>query len=272
MSIFLGIDVGGSTTKVAGINERKEIISPLQVRAGDQITALYGALGSFLTKSGLDFGDIEKIALTGVGASMTAGDIYGIPTVRVDEFEAVGRGGLLAAGLEAAIVVSMGTGTAYVRAEKNTFTHIGGSGVGGGTLLGLGYALLNTKNFDAICEMAQKGDLHQVDLEVGDICNKDILTLPPHTTAANFGKIENRATDSDMALGLINMVLQTIGSLAAFACRNDRLSAAVLTGALTSLPQAGAVFQGLEALYKITFVIPENAVFATAIGAAEKLL
>ena len=42
-----------------------------------------------------------------------------------------------------AIIVSMGTGTAYVMADNDKAYHIGGTGAGGGTLLGLSNRMLN---------------------------------------------------------------------------------------------------------------------------------
>ncbi|MDP4153305.1 MAG: hypothetical protein Q8865_07715 [Bacillota bacterium] len=46
MGLVIGIDIGGSTTKIIGIKD-KEIISPIQVRATDPIASLYGAFGKF---------------------------------------------------------------------------------------------------------------------------------------------------------------------------------------------------------------------------------
>ena len=46
MGIILGIDIGGSTTKIVGYRENGVLIGMLQVRAADQITSLYGAVGN----------------------------------------------------------------------------------------------------------------------------------------------------------------------------------------------------------------------------------
>lgn len=62
--------------------------------------------------------------------------------MKMEEFQAIGYGGLKLSGLTDALVVSMGTGTAYVRAGKDGMKHIGGSGVGGGTLMGLASRLV----------------------------------------------------------------------------------------------------------------------------------
>ena len=81
MSIILGVDVGGSTTKIVAFDQG--VIGMLQVRAGDQLTSLYGAIGNLLHRHNLSLADVKKIVLTGVGASLIHEDIYGIPTVKL---------------------------------------------------------------------------------------------------------------------------------------------------------------------------------------------
>ena len=267
MSIVLGIDVGGSTTKVVGLRER-ELIGTLQVRAADQITSLFGAIGNFLLKYGASLGDVSMIALTGVGASFIDGPIYGIRTQKINEFLAIGHGALLLSGLKEAIVVSMGTGTAFVRAGADGITRLGGSGVGGGTIIGLASKMLGKSDIDAIIALAMTGKLENVDLSVREIIGKELPSLPPNLTAANFGKIKSTATESDLALGIINMVFQTAGMLAVFVARNDTIRDIVLTGTLTMFPQVAEIQSAFSRMANLTFTIPPNAVFATAIGAA----
>lgn len=268
MKVVLGIDVGGSTTKIVGYEEQGAWIGSLQVVAADQITSLYGSIGNFTHMYDIPIRSVSKIIVTGVGSSLISGNIYDIPTHKADEFYSVGVGGLALSGREEALVVSMGTGTAFVRATKDSIVHIGGSGVGGGTLLGLSELLFNEMNFEAINQTAQTGSLANVDLSVEEISRDKISNFPSHTTASNFGKIKSTASSGDLALGLVNMVFQTIGMLAVFACRNDHIKTVVLTGTLTTLTQAREAFDFLRTLYGIDFIIPNNAVFATAIGAA----
>lgn len=267
MSIILGIDVGGSTTKIVGFQSDKSLVDTVQVKAGDQITSMYGAIGSFLRKARLSLKEVSKIVLTGVGASYFQEDIYDIPTVKMEEFQAIGYGGLKLSGLTDALVISMGTGTAYVRAGKDGMKHIGGSGVGGGTLMGLASRLVKENDFSVITDLASKGNLQKVDLSIQDISNAIIPSLPPHATASNFGKIENTADSADFALGLLNMLYQTVGMLAVFACLDTPVKDIVLTGSLAHVPQAKTVFNELSHMHSVNFIIPHNAVFATAIGA-----
>ncbi len=267
MKVIIGIDIGGSTTKIAGFTENRQLIGTLQVGATDQITSMYGALGHFLHKFSISIKDISIIILTGVGASFIKNDIYGIPTWKVPEFEAIGYGGLLISKLKEAYIVSMGTGTAFVRATPEEIKHIGGSGVGGGTLYGLSTKLLQERDISIVSKLALEGDLSRVDLAIQDIFSGNIPSLPPDLTASNLGKMKNDATEGDIALGLINMVLETIGVLSIFACRNDSIKDIVLVGTLSTLPQAGKVYETMSRLYGVNIIIPEDSVFATAMGA-----
>ncbi len=270
MGIIIGIDVGGSTTKIVGLTPDGILLSTMMVRAYDQLTSLYGALGNYMNKNGLSLSSVERIFITGVGSTYLSGDIYGIPTLRVEEFSAIGRGGLLLSGEDEAIVISMGTGTAFVHAQGDHFRHIGGSGVGGGTLIGLGRRLTSVDDFDSLCRLADKGDLANVDLSIGAMTRASIPTLHPETTAANFANISSEASEADLALGLVNMVLQTIFTLGVFAARGVDMpnGSIVLTGALTSLGQINSTIESFSILYPNRFILPPNAAFATAIGAA----
>ena len=54
MGVILGIDIGGSTTKIVGLRADGSVVSMLRVRAEDQVTSLYGALGNYLTSNHLN--------------------------------------------------------------------------------------------------------------------------------------------------------------------------------------------------------------------------
>ncbi len=269
MSITLGIDIGGSTTKIVGLRPDGSIIAMHRVQAQDPITSLYGAMGNFLFSNHLQLEDVARIALTGVGASFVEGNIYNIPTEMVEEFTAVGAGGLFLSSQERAVVVSMGTGTAFVWAEKGSgVRHLCGSGVGGGTLAGLCSRLCGTRKYDQIVKLSVGGDINNIDLTVGDITRNSHPSLPLDITAANFGNVSDDATPGDFAAGVINMVLQSIGTTAVMACRACGCETVVLTGFMPNLPQAADCFALFNRLHGVRFIIPENAPFATSIGAA----
>ena len=268
MDIILGIDVGGSTTKVVGLDVHGNPLSMLRVRAEDQVTSLFGALGNYLSSNHLTLEDVRRVVLTGVGASYVDGNIYGLPTYRVDEFSASGAGALALSGQERAVVSTMGTGTAFLLAEKGRVQHLCGSGIGGGTLGGLCHKLVGMERFGQIKKLALGGDLGQVDLTIGDITKNPAATMDPTLTAANFGNLAEDANCADVAAGVVNLVLQAIGTMTVLACRCCDTKTVVLTGSMTTLDQVKPNFENFERLYGIHYIIPDNATFATAIGAA----
>jgi type II pantothenate kinase len=87
-------------------------------------------------------------------------------------------------------------------------------------------------------------------------------------TASLFSKAQYDAPKEDIALGIITMVLQTIGSAAILAALNSGIKDFVLIGNLTLLPQCKDVYPMLEKLYGVHFLIPKYSEFCTSIGAA----
>ena len=267
MDIILGIDIGGSSTKIVGLRTDGSVISMLRVRAEDQVTSLYGALGNYLSSNRLSLQEVRRVVLTGVGASFVEGDIYGLPTCKVEEFAATGTGALALSGQSSAVVVSMGTGTAFLWATPSEIRHLCGSGIGGGTLGGLCHKLVGMERFGQIKKLAETGDLSRVDLTLKDITVHAAPTLDLDMTAANFGNLAEDASPADLAAGVMNLVLQAIGTMTVLACQSCGARTVVVTGSMTTLPQAVTNFQLFEKLYGIRYLIPENATFATAIGA-----
>lgn len=265
--MIIGIDIGGSTTKIVGIKNNR-LLDPLSVEASDPVASASGALGKFLSINNIPISGVELIRMTGVGASFILKDLLGIPVYKVQEFRAVGYGGLYLSGLDKAIIVSMGTGTALVKANGDCISHIGGTGVGGGTIMGLSKAMLNLSDFDNIINLAESGDLSLVDLSISDISRGDIGNLPPTLTASNFGKMNDKAGKNDLLKAILNMVFQTIGMMAVMAAKIEKDSEIVVSGNLSNVPQAARTFKELSKLYGVKFHIPKHARYCTAIGAA----
>ncbi len=270
---IIGIDVGGSTTKIVGFKleeGNRELITPLFVKAGDPITSLYGAFGRFLNDNSLSLEDIECVKVTGVGSSYLTKPIYDLRCDNVSEFESIGRGGLYISGIDEAIIVSMGTGTALVHAKKGEgMKYLGGTGVGGGTLVGLSKLLLGMNNVEHVEQLAEQGDVGKVDLKIKDISNTGRFTdMSAELTASNFGNVSDLAEKEDIAAGIINTVFETIAMMAVFAARGHGIKDIVLTGNMTTIKTCHKVFGEMSRLFGVNFIIPEHSQFATVIGAA----
>ena len=275
MRTVIGIDIGGSTTKIVGFrsdNSQKTLFEPMFVRATDAITSVYGAFGKFTMENDIPLSKIDRVLMTGVGSSFINKPIYSLNCEKISEFECVGRGGLYLSGLDDAIVVSMGTGTALIHASRDgediKTEYLGGTGVGGGTLLGLSKKMIGVDTIEHIEQMCEEGNLDNVDLRIKDISGDKNFQIGGDMTASNFGKLSDIASSNDIALGITNMVAETIGMLSVFAARSYKLKNVVLTGNLTSLTAISHVFENMQRNFGINFIIPERAQFATVIGAA----
>lgn len=273
----IGIDVGGTTTKIVGFRNteqnKKELIAPQLVRATDPMTSVYGAFGKFTVENNLELDDIDCILMTGAGSSFVTKPIYNLPCNPAPEFACSGIGGLYLSGLNEAIVVSMGTGTALIHAKNQNgdyqTKYLGGTGVGGGTLIGLSRKMLGVDTVEHIEQLCVDGNLENVDLRIKDISPGHLYQgINEELTAANFGKVSDLASPADLALGIANMVAETVGMLSIFAARSFGLKDIVLIGNLTSLSPIRHAFDGLSESFQVNFIIPENAQFGTVIGAA----
>ena len=273
MSIVVGIDVGGSTTKIVGFRTEggvRTLIEPQLIHANDPLTATYGAFGRFADENKISIDEIDRVYMTGVGSSFVKRDIYGLDCRRVEEFNCIGNGGLYLSGLDECLVVSMGTGTAIVHAKRGgDINYLGGTGVGGGTLVGLSKLLTHAENIDHITEFADSGDLSKIDLRIGDITAGADSLLESELTASNFGNVSELATKEDVSLGILNLVYETVGMVSIFASRYCGVRDIVLTGNLTRLDYCKKKFEQFNRLgYGVNFIIPERSEYATVIGGA----
>ena len=267
MGIVIGIDVGISTTKIVGIRNGA-VVSPIRITANDPVTSLYGAFGKYLYDNKIDLGEVEQVMMTGVGSAYIETPVYGLPTAKADEFMADGLGAMYESGKDHVIVVSMGTGTSLVRCDGDDIRHIGGIGIGGGTLQGLSRVLLQTSNIHEIRELAKNGNISNINLLIGDISAHPLPGLPMDATASLFAKAQYNASREDLAIGIICMVLQAIGSTAVIASISSGIRDFVMIGNLTLLPECKFIFPQLEKLYNVHFFTPTYSEFCTAIGAA----
>lgn len=264
--IIIGLDIGGSTTKVVGF-QNQQLLERVFVKSSDPVAAAYGGLGKFLSSNNRKLENVQEIRLTGVGSSYVNNNLLDLETVKANEFESVGLGGLYLSGLDEAIVVSVGTGTSLVYSNKETTEHIIGTGVGGGTILGLSNKIFNYRNFDSIAELALQGDLANVDLLVRDI-SKHVPGLSEEATASNFGNVNDDARPEDLAAGVLNMVFQSIGTMAVLAARLKNIKNIVIVGSVVNTAEAQNILSQFSDMYNVNIIVPQEARFSTAIGAA----
>ena len=246
-----------------------ELIHEMELSTGslnhDRVKALFPDI-DFTSNKGF-------LAVTG-GRHLELGiKIDSTPIVHINEIEAIGEGSMNLSGLkeeDSVIIVSAGSGTACIHAHKGTFTHCSGTGVGGGTVLGLSKLLLGTNDPKEIASLAEKGNESQVDLILEDVVSGPIGQLPPTTTAVNFGKVAKLDTEyskEDIAAGIVNLVGQTAARIATSVAMMFQANQIVVVG---RAPSFNGLKNSLEEAASITGFkphFPPNGEYASALGA-----
>jgi type II pantothenate kinase len=229
-----------------------------------------------LHRVGIDLAALGRLAVTGGRHRLLPERIESCDIVRVGEIQAIGHGGRALAGLSdddavtPVLVVSAGSGTAVVAVRGDQCTHVTGTGVGGGTLLGLGRLLLQTIDPHEIDALARAGDANAVDLALRDVISGPIGTLPADATAVNFGRLARQdlvARREDLAAALVTLVGQVIAVTAINAARTQQLDKIVVIGHLTDLPSLRRAIEQVGAFYGVRLTLPTEAGYATALGA-----
>lgn len=222
----------------------------------------------------LDFSkDIESIALTGGHHQLIGNEIDKTPVFHVNEIDAIGEGGFYLSKLDPgipALIVNSGSGTACILAKDGEFLHCSGTGVGGGTVLGLSKLLLGTTSPQEIQELAKKGSAEGTDLILKDVVSGPIGLLPTNTTAVNFGKISKTVEEvskEDLAAGIVNLVGQTIARIATSVAMTFQVSNIIVVGRTPSFTSLRKSLKDAALLTNFTPHFPKNAEFASALGA-----
>lgn len=266
MSYKVSLDFGGSSTKAVCMHNNDVVYKSI-IDSKDKEESFYKAIELIKKEINIDAKFVDVINVTGAGESFFENEFNGYKLNHIQEFGATSSGALYLANLQEAIVVSMGTGTAFYKATADSATHIIGTGVGGGSLYGLSTLLFDGMSVDEADRLAMQGILKNVDLTIGDISNGDMPGLPVDLTAANFGKTRISSDKCDIAAGLFNMVFQTIGTMTVLAMNNTGIKDIILTGHVSTLNNCMRVLGDFNKFYGTNIIVPENSTFATAIGA-----
>ncbi len=150
MKLYLGADLGGSATKLPLCDPHGKLLAETQCPSIRTSAALTAAVHAFLKTQGRAEEEVESMAMTGVGSSYIEGPVIGKEPLKIDEMQAVGQGAQALSRQQDILAVSMGTGTALIRADHARIRHIGGTGVGGGTLAGLALRLTGMETADFV--------------------------------------------------------------------------------------------------------------------------
>ena len=215
-----------------------------------------------------------RVVATGGGADALGDTVAGVAVAHVSEFEAWARGAPLLAGEEGLdlparyLLVSLGTGTSVLSLDDGRVGRVGGTALGGGTVLGLGRLLLGVESFAELAALAQRGDRRTVDLLVGDVYRGDRAPLLRDLTAASFAKLDSRRPE-DLAHALMGLVGENVALLCGGFARGLTIAGVLYCGStLAENPALRAIVAEITTLFGHQPWFLERGAFCGAVGAA----
>ncbi|GEK33037.1 type II pantothenate kinase [Kurthia sibirica] len=270
----IGIDAGGTLTKLAYIDEHEQLI--LKHYPSYKMAEVVAFVEQFK--------DIAVIGITG-GRAEQFKELMSKPynINYVVEFEAtlLGVRHLLKKEnhhFDQAIITNIGSGTSIHYMRGNTSFRAGGTGVGGGTLIGLGALLTGMYNYDDISESASRGNRKSIDLLVEDIFQGLEIPAPlsPEQTASNFGKIgikkPQQHSNDNMLASVARLVGEVITTLSIQLSEQHEADVIIYIGTtLTDHDVLKDVIEEYTILKKKTPVFLNDHGFSGAVGALKSL-
>ncbi|MGB5945126.1 type II pantothenate kinase [Paenisporosarcina sp.] len=123
-----------------------------------------------------------------------------------------------------AVITNIGTGTSIHSLKGSEHERIAGTGIGGGTLLGMSALMTGIHQFDEIVKFSAAGSRSEVDMLVSDIYFGNKTPIDGGLTASNFGDaglrpLLERSKEDVLATvqGLVGEVISTLSIQCAFA-------------------------------------------------------
>jgi type II pantothenate kinase len=257
----IAIDRGASCTDFAVI-ESENLLKTISIKNRDwqSIVSTYNRIAGQYP--------VHRTVFTGSTAGMP--DELKSKTRSVSEIDAIGFGGATLANFSSCIVASIGTGTAIVYFAEHAARHVGGTGIGGGTINGLSSIICNLVDPLEIEEKAQKGNPSKINLTISDLGYEGLSFLGSEMTASNFADLQSKKTE-DLAAGILRLVGETVGIIASICAREfkcqDRI---VIVGKVANSQFIRHTIDLVGKLYETKFTFPDNPGYATVYGAAVK--
>ncbi|MCL1631151.1 type II pantothenate kinase [Sporolactobacillus sp. CPB3-1] len=263
----IGVDAGGTLIKAAVHREEKWIYRSFPLSQIDACAEWLHLISSE-----------RSIHLTGGKAGKLKERLRGRTSVIFPEFAVSAEGARQLIAYErdvvpdAFLLTNVGTGTSLNYVHSGKIDWMGGSGVGGGTIIGLSGLLTGIYDFDTLIQYASRGRRTMIDLTVARIYEGEEPPIAGDLTASNFGAVSKDSSSSspeDQIASVIGLVAETVTSLSILAAQRAGVNTVIF---------AGSTFSGNELLteivkrycaeWGITAMIPRHGAYCGAIGAA----
>jgi len=259
--VAVGIDVGATLCKLA---LRREVWS----------TACFPSNDLGAVRALVEGWSPTRIVATGGGADRLGEAIAGVRVQHAPEFAAWARGAVLIAAEEGIglppryLLVSLGTGTSVLSVGDGRVERVGGTALGGGTVVGLGKLLLGVDSFADLAAMAERGDRRTVDMLVGDVYRGADAPLLRDLTAASFAKLQSTRPE-DLAHALMGLVGENVSLLCGGFARGLAIEGVVYCGStLVENPALRRIVAEITTLFGHRPCFLAGGAFCGAVGAA----
>ncbi|PKG24052.1 type II pantothenate kinase [Niallia nealsonii] len=257
----IGMDIGGSLIKLAF--EEKGSIRFKKYPVSELANVLQW----------LKIIGINKIALTGGRAGGVKEKFFPAAKI-IHEFEEnyLGVNWLLQQnnlfGFEKYLLVNIGTGTSWYKVEDNHCKRMLGSGIGGGTLMGLGSYLTKVEDFCSLMELASLGNRKNVDMLVKDIYTIEDPRINGELTASNFANLAEGAKKEDITNALLQMIGETLFLLTKQVAKRESLQKVVyIGGTISENPLLQTILTSFQDQLEVAPYFLENGEYCGAIAA-----
>lgn len=172
--------------------------------------------------------------------------------------------------IPAFVLTNIGTGTSIHFVEKGTHRRISGTGIGGGTLMGLTALTTSMADYPTIIQLSQQGERHQLDLKVSDIYEGSHTPILGDLTASNFAKVNPGFVyqPADILASIIGLIAETVATMGVMAAHQHQVNEVVYIGSsflqnrlLIEWIDKYTTYRGAKALF------PDHGEYSGAIGA-----
>ncbi|MFD0675665.1 MULTISPECIES: type II pantothenate kinase [unclassified Paenibacillus] len=265
----MGIDAGGTLIKIAYRAAESEEVMEYIHFPSPQIREAASWIKQHAPQA--------KICITGGKAALLQSCLSQHEVSTIVEFDATCRGVQyllkdVEGAPEAFVLTNCGTGTSIHYADTNKHYRLGGSGVGGGTLIGLSYLLTGIGDYNEIIQTAKKGNREHVDLKVSHIYEGAVPPIPGDLTASNFGNVRTDGSSTrdiaDLLASVMGLVGETVTTASVLAAGQCGVSSIVYIGSsFVSNELLQDIVVGYTKLRGAEAVFLEKGSYSGAIGA-----
>ncbi|MGI2328621.1 type II pantothenate kinase [Planococcus sp. YIM B11945] len=266
--MIVGIDAGGTLIKVAYTELGELHFTKFPIAEMERVA------------SWVNEKNASKVCVTGGKAGVLLSLLHK-EAKEIVEFEATHLGvryllSQMGRTEDSYLVTNVGTGTSIHCIENNVQERIGGTGVGGGTLLGLSHLLTGVTDYEEIVRMASAGSRDRIDLKVKHIYEGKEPPISGELTASNFGNnlfdVAGKLSKEELLATVVGLVGETVSTVSVHAAKQCGCSTIIYIGSsFVHNPLLQEVVTSYTVLRGASPLFLENGEFSGAVGAMSLL-